>query len=508
MSSNNADRIKKWREQNRQSGGATQDSAVAHSAMPESLAAASSLDSAAQLQVSLPSDTSPRANKLAREERLRLWRQERERIAEMGRAERLERERQRREAILLERQKRDRLDAVLASAAAPSLSQDQSLPASVDGGYLHRMRDQLFERKRDGVWRRFWFLGVLLLVSLVVLGYRQWVATPFYTATASFTVQVNREEAQPAIGILKLGGGPIMTDAFKTQEYMLSSNMMIQMEAEHGMLSHFADVQVDPISRFRSPWLLHRDPLTYYQSRVKVVVDTQEGLMRLHVQARSPELAKKFAERLLQYAEVHVNQLNKRAQADQLGALEEDVRVAEKEVFSARKELSKVQQRQGVIEPKSSAAGVYQLLSSLEAQLAEATRERAGLLRNGLDMSPLWPRLENQIASLQRQIAEQNNRLVSTPGRQSIQQGLSELEDAVSRKEIAQTRWETALRTLQDARILNLHERRYLLVVSVPQPVANPGWWRSLALVVVLMLVAALLHVAWTLRRMVREMRT
>ena len=508
MPSNNADRIKKWREQNRQSGGVTQDAAVAQSAMPDAETAAGSPVSEAQPSVDLPSDTSQPAKKFDREERLHLWRQERERIAEIGRAERLERERQRREAILLERQKRDRLDAVVPSAVTPSMALQQSPPSSGDGGYLERMRDQLFQRKRDGVWRRFWFLAFLLLVSLVVMGYRQWVATPFYTATASFTVQVNREEAQPAIGILKLGGGPIMTDAFKTQEYMLSSNMMIQMEAEHGMLSHFADAQVDPFSRFRSPWLFHRDPLTYYQSRVKVVVDTQEGLMRLNVQARSPEMAKQFAERLLHYAELHVNQLNKRAQADQLGALEDDVRVAEKEVLVARKELSKVQQRQGMIEPKSSAAGVYQLLSSLEAQLAEATRERAGLLRNGLDMSPLWPRLDNQIASLQRQIAEQNSRLVSAPGRQSIQQGLSELEDAVSRKEIAQTRWETTLRTLQDARILNLHERRYLLVVSVPQPVANPGWWRTLALVTVFMLVAGLLHVGWTLRRMVREMRT
>jgi len=508
MPSNNADRIKKWREQNRQGGAAILDAAVAQRAMPDAVAVDGSSDTNAALQVDLSSEKPQPANKLDREERLRLWRQERERIAEIGRAERLERERQRREAISLERQKRDRLEAVVPSAEAHSLSVDQVPSSSGDGGYLQSMRHQLFERKRVGVWRRFWFLAVLLLVSLVVMGYRQWVATPFYTATASFTVQVNREEAQPAIGILKLGGGPIMTDAFKTQEYMLSSNMMILMEAEHGILSHFADVQVDPVSRFRSPWFLHRDPLTYYQSRVKVVVDTQEGLMRLNVQARTPEMARKFAERLLHYAELHVNQLNKRAQADQLGVLEEDVRAAEKEVFAARKELSKVQQRQGLIEPKSSAAGVYQLLSSLEAQLAEATRERAGLLRNGLDMSPLWPRLDNQIASLQRQIAEQNSRLVSAPGRQSIQQGLSELEDAVSRKEIAQTRWETALRTLQDARILNLHERRYLLVVSVPQPVANPGWWRALAFVLVLMLVAGLLHVAWTLRRMVREMRT
>lgn len=508
MPSNNADRIKKWREQNRPGIGVSRDVAAVHSGMLGVITSDSAPVVEVQLQVDSSLEESSPVNKPDREERLRLWRQERERIAEIGRAERLERERQRREAILIERQKRDRLDASLVTGVTPSVSQDQSSPVSGDGGYLQRLRDQLFERKRDGVWRRFWFLTILLLGSLLVLGYRQWVATPFYSATASFTVQVNREEAQPAMGILKLGGGPIMTDAFKTQEYMLSSNMMIQMESAHGMLSHFADVHVDPISRFRSPWGLHRDPLTYYHSRVKVVVDTQEGMMRLNVQALSPVQAKEFAERLLQYAELHVNQLNKRSQEDQLSALEDDVRVAEKDVFSARKELSKVQQRQGMIDPKSSAAAVYQLLSSLEAQLAEANRERAGLLRNGLDMSPLWPRLENQIASLQRQIADQNNRLVSAPGNQSIQQGLSDLDDAVSRKEIAQTRWETALRTLQDARILNLHERRYLLVVSVPQPVANPGWLRTLSLVVVFMLIAALFHVAWTLRRMVREMRT
>ena len=72
MPSNNADRIKKWREQNRQGGAAILDAAVAQRAMPDAVAVDGSSDTNAALQVDLSSEKPQPANKLDREERLRL----------------------------------------------------------------------------------------------------------------------------------------------------------------------------------------------------------------------------------------------------------------------------------------------------------------------------------------------------------------------------------------------------------------------------------------------------
>jgi capsular polysaccharide transport system permease protein len=520
----NSERIRKWREQNATASRSVPNAPTSWNDAPELELSAGQ----AQAGVAPENDqATPQSRLVDREERLRVWRLERQRVAESERAERLERLLQQREAISRERQSaqkaklspnpfepmlastqttEDRLrDSNPSSDSSPLL--EAPIPALSEGG-MSQLRQKLQERQREQTGQRTILLMLLWLLGFVVLTYHQWVATRLYTATATLTVLVNREEAQPAMGVFKLGGGPTMTDAFKAQAYILSSGMMQEMESQMGMMRYYAQDSIDPLQRLNSPWGLHQDPLTYFRSRVKVAVDIQEGLIHLFVQAFSPEMAQRFAQQILKLTERHVNEMNERSQLDQLSALENDVREAERTLTDARKVLSQAQQKQGLIEPRSSATAVYQLIASLEAQLAEARRERISLLRSGLDMSPLLPRLDSQIVSLQQQIAEQNDKLVSASGRPSLQQGLSDFEDAVSRRDLAQMRWTSAVKTLQDARLQNLRDRRYVLVVSSPHPQAGQKVWRVLAWSLLMLLGLAIIHGTWSYWQLTRRLQT
>jgi capsular polysaccharide transport system permease protein len=326
------------------------------------------------------------------------------------------------------------------------------------------IRQRRRERWRLLTRRLAFYVGIPLLA---ILAYVAFIATPLYQGEAVFTVQTS-QEAPPAAaagGLIGLGvSTPGIADAFKAREFILSRSMMNYMEQRYGFMSHFASPAMDPLERYRSPLGLNRDPLTYYRKRVRVAVDTQEGMLRLFVQARTPQDAQKFGDAILAASERHVNEFSERMTADQISALSRDVQNAEREVSEARRGLAIVQARRGDLNPEQTAAAIYQLISSLELQLADAQRERNALLDQGLTNSPLLPRLTTRVQELQSQISQQRQRLTN-PGGGSVARSVNEFESAASRKEIAQARYDTTLKTLQQAYLKILGERRYFVII-------------------------------------------
>jgi capsular polysaccharide transport system permease protein len=332
---------------------------------------------------------------------------------------------------------------------------------------LEEARAAIRQRRRAR-WRQLtrrlaFYVGIPLLA---ILAYVATIATPLYQGEAVFTVQTSQEApAAATAGLLGLGvSTPAIADAFKAREFILSRPMMDYMEQRYGFMSHFASPEMDPLQRFRSPLGINRDPLAYYHKRVRVAVDTQEGMLRLFVQARTAKDAQKFGEAILAASERHVNEFSERMTADQINALSRDVQNAEREVSDARRGLAIVQARRGDLNPEQTAAAIYQLISSLELQLAEAQRERNALLDQGLTNSPLLPRLTTRVRELQAQINQQRQRLTN-PGGGSVARTVSEFESAASRKEIAQARYDTTLKTLQQAYLKILGERRYFVII-------------------------------------------
>lgn len=360
------------------------------------------------------------------------------------------------------------------------------------------------QRRRQERWRRTAGRLVLFLAVplLAVLLYVTLVATKLYEGEAAFTVQTSNNSAvSPTAGVFALGsGGTTLSDAFKAREYILSRPMMERMEQEHGFLRHFETWRMDPLTRFRSPLGLNQDPYAYYRKRVRVAVDVQEGLLRLYVQARTPEDAIRFGNAILAASEAHVNAFSEKISTDQIAALTRDVQSAERQVSDARRSLATVQAQRGELSPEQTATAVYQLISSLELQLAEARRERNSLLDQGLTDSPLLPRLNGRIQDLTAQIAEQRSRLASPSGN-SLVRTASEFENAAARKEIAQARWQSTLNTLQQAYLRILDQRRYFVIVVGMSAAAFPKVRDFLTIMwPILFLVLLTYALAWVFR--------
>jgi len=346
---------------------------------------------------------------------------------------------------------------------------DEVDPATVlpDETALEDARIAIIERRQER-WRLIVRRAVLFVAIplLVVLLYVRLIATPLYQGEAVFTVQTTASaSSSPTAGIFAVTAGSAgVADAFKAREYILSRPMMELMEKRYGFLSHFASSQVDPLTRFESPLGFNREPYDYYRDRVRVQVDVQEGILRLFVQARTPEDAVRFGNGILAAAEQHVNEFSEKISNDQIEALSRNVQSAEQQVAETTRSLAAVQARRGELSPEATATAIYQLISQLELQLAEAQRERNALLDQGLTNSPLLPKLTARVEELRAQIGDQRRRLVN-PGGGSVARSMNEFQSATARKDIAQARWQSTLNTLQQAYLRILEERRYFVII-------------------------------------------
>ncbi len=372
---------------------------------------------------------------------------------------------------------------------------------------LEDMRLAILERRsirlRDIVRRLMIYVAtpVLAVLLYVVL-----VATPLYEGEAVFTVQTSTNSASsPSAGMFAIAGAnSTISDAFKAREFILSRPMMEHMQERYGFLDHFASVEMDPITRYRNALGYNRDPFDYYLKRVAVGVDVQEGILRLSVEARTKQDAIRFGNGILAAAEQHVNNSSDKIGTDQIAALTRDVQQAEMQVATSRRSLASVQARRGDLSPEQTTTAVYQLISSLELQLAETDRQRNALMSEGLTNSPLLPSLESRSRELRSQIAAQRNRLVN-PGGGSIARTVNEYEGALSRKEIAQARWESTLNTLQQAYLQVLQQRRYFVIVVGMSAGAFASVRDLIMIAVPILLLMALLYALFFIVRRARR---
>jgi len=344
-----------------------------------------------------------------------------------------------------------------------------------------RLREEIENHRtmrREGILRRLAvFVGIPLAL---IFAYGALVATPLYEGQAAFTVQTSGGDggSPGSAGLIAFpGSSETISDAFKARAFILSRPMMEHMEREYGYISHFD--AMDPLTRPGGLFGSEEDPLEFYRKRVKVSIDIQEGIVKLDVQALSQEDAVRFGNGILAAAEAHVNEVAKRIEQDQITELSANVTDAESQLTDARARVSDVRARQRDISPEQSAAVIYQLISSLELQLAEAQRQRQSLLDDGLVDSPLLPPLTARVAELRAQIQDNRDRLSGQEGG-SLAQTASAFENANTSQEVALTRWQAAIDTLQQATLQILRERRYFVLIvgmSSGTSASVHDWW-------------------------------
>jgi capsular polysaccharide transport system permease protein len=327
--------------------------------------------------------------------------------------------------------------------------------------------------------RRIPPLFMVIVVAPTVLAsiYYLLIASPMYESEAQFVVR-QKSESTSSGGMGDMAGGGILqsmglsggSDSSRAQEvlkYMTSRDAVAELERSHHLRALLARPGSDFISRFPRPFEgdTVEDLYKGFQRFVTVGLDMQSGISSLKVKAYRPEDAHAIADGLLSDGEALINRLNEQSLADSVGQATRGVEDAEDAAAKAQAALTVFRNREQLVNPDLNSEANLQLMSTLQAQLANLKAQRAGLAASAAQ-SPQLPVLDRNITAYQAQIDAENAR---TAGRaDSLAPKVGEYERLVVNQEIAAKGLEASFASLETARLEAARKQLYLERVISP----------------------------------------
>lgn len=347
---------------------------------------------------------------------------------------------------------------------------DRDHRAQVPSLLLAGYHERLVRERRSRQRRLMFFLSIFVflptLLSAVIFSF---FITPRYVSEAQITIQSENTSSLSFLsGILAGGGGgggganvtPVLI------EYIHSSAMLDVLQSWLNLKEHYSQDSIDPLSRLSAnPTNLKF--LEYYQSRVEATFDSETSVLLLRVQAYDPDYAKALADGIIALTEDLANSMSNRQRDDSISFARKDLERAEERLKAARLDLVEFRALHKDIDPESSAAGIGDIIKTLEGQLSGAETEMAGMRTFMREDSPQMIATKARIGALKKQLEAEKSRLTGSQGggdsAQSYNQVLAEYEQLVIEEEFARQAYTAASQGFDAAKASALRQSSYLV---------------------------------------------
>lgn len=339
---------------------------------------------------------------------------------------------------------------------------------------------------RREIGRGMAFLLLVVVPSMVALGWLLLVASPQYESQAEYVIRgIEAERPAPGglaelIGGVQLGGNAAR-EAGVIKDYLLSPDAIAALKASGiDVVALYNRQDVDILSRLRFARPRAETLLDYYRSHIDVDYDKDQGVTHVAVRAFAPGDARTMAQALIQLGEGQVNAFNQRAVNAGIDLARKDMAVAEAEVLSIQGALTNFRDVSGELDPARKGEGEGQQLQGLESQLA---RERASLASMGRFLSASAPQVQVQasrVAALEAQVGAVRGRMTGAP--KALSRQLNAYEQLRLKQDFAAKRYEVARAALESARVQADKQRLFFIAVvkpNLPEKPAKPRPWRD-----------------------------
>jgi len=312
----------------------------------------------------------------------------------------------------------------------------------------------------------YWFI---CLLAVVVVGFYQLIwACDRYISEANVVLE-SPQLAAPELNFKSLlsGGGSNNSDMLLLRDYLLSVDMMKQVDQQLGFRKHYSAPEVDFWSALSGPDVATEELHQYYLKHVRVELDDYAGVLRVKVSAFSPEMAHAMATLLLSAGEKHMNQMGQRLAEEQVRFLERQVDTLAAKFDQARQALIEYQNENGLISPTGTVESINAVVASLEAQLANLRAKRTALLSYQSPRSADVRRVEAEIDALINQISQERSRTAQQAGG-ALNVLSSEYQTLELSVQFAQESYSGALAALENTRIEAARKLKQVSVLQNP----------------------------------------
>jgi capsular polysaccharide transport system permease protein len=275
--------------------------------------------------------------------------------------------------------------------------------------------------------------------------------------------------ASPTLSFESLlsGGGGASGDMLLLRDYLLSVDMLRKVDQAVGFRQHYAYSSIDLFSRLWSEEVPIEELHDYYLKRVSVELDEYAQVLRIQVQAFSPEMAHAITSLLLTEGERHMNTMGQRLAEDQVRFLEKQVAELNGSFDEVRRELIDYQNSNGLVSPTGTVDSINAVVASLEGQLANYRARRTALVSYQSPRSSDVLRVDAEIQALNQQIGKERARMAQQSGG-ALNVLSSEYKTLELRMQFAQESYAGALAALQNTRIEAARKLKQVSVLQSP----------------------------------------
>ena len=291
------------------------------------------------------------------EERIRKWREERAKIAEEQKQERLK-------AKKLEQ------DKIEKEASEKAQNEINDILPNVDEfkkereAYINKLETK--QRLLRVKFVLYVVLPTLLLALILKLN-----VTPLYSSTSIVAVSSQGNSKNYSIaGVLSgTGGSDTQSDTYMAYEYIKSRAMMYELEMYNNFISNYSGDSIDFIYRLRDVSAFGLSKSDQMSRFVDASIDVQTGLVTLEVKAKSKKEAIELSNLIIKKTEKHINALSDNLYNSKVKNEELAVADSRKNILEAQAELLDLQISSGEQNPEEHIANVYKKISKLEEQV-------------------------------------------------------------------------------------------------------------------------------------------
>jgi len=298
---------------------------------------------------------------------------------------------------------------------------------------------------------------IRLILVLAVIGTLYWllIASDRYVSEANVIIRKTDSVSVPSFDISMLVsgiGGVNRADQLLLREYLLSVDMLKQLDAQLDLRSHYSDGRRDLVSRMwfkdASMEWFHR----HYLSRVEVVYDDFAGVLRVKAQAYDPKTAQLVSSMLVKEGERYMNQLGHDLAEVQVSFLNTQVNLAQLRFQQASQALLNFQNSKGLLSPQATAESISTVIAGLESQRAQLQTQLAALPRTLDRDHPNIMMLNQSLAAVDRQI-EQEKAKLATPAGKTLNVTVEEFHRLQMEVSFTQDLYKAALAALEKGRM-------------------------------------------------------
>jgi len=322
--------------------------------------------------------------------------------------------------------------------------------------------------KRVASWRSPYllFVGSIMLLLLV---YYLVICTDRYVSKA--TVIVQKEEGSTAAlsgGLFTALGGssPTMLEAQLVKSFIKSDAMLGYLDETLKLREHYSQNDIDRLSRLKADATREKF-LTYYLDHIEVLIDETSMTIAIDVQAFSPEYAQQLNQAIVSRAERFVNEISQQLAREQVRFIEGEIESASKRLQNDTNRMVQYQQDNQLLSVDTEAALVSQIISNLQAQLANEHTAQKELLSYLSPSAPEVVASRRRISALENQLKTERARQLGT-GDVALNKMMLGYKELELRVEIATQMYQTGLQTLESARLDAARKVKYLVSVTPP----------------------------------------